>query len=206
MVLPVDPGGAAGYTQDLTDHSVGRGIARMTMTAQPSLIVPYGRLHPLPGGAAAQHLSDGMARRDAQAGRALRAREAARLEPVRFSVGHAARRGLHRRAAPRDHVLVRGARELRRLGPGGVRQSDDPRVRDAPGRPDPQVLLLDHARRDEPRGSVPARDPGAGPRRTDGFRGARASSPKRRRTTSAGCTTTAGATGRATARRSRSIR
>ena len=91
------------------------------------------------------------------------------LESGRPAVGRAARRGLHRRAAPRDHVLVRGAGQLRRLRARGVRPGDHPRVRAARGRPDPQVLLRDHAGRDEPRGVLPARDRQARARRPDGL-------------------------------------
>src|SRR5579875_2801911 len=74
-----------------------------------------------PGDPAAEHLPDGVARRHRQAGGDLREVQAHRVEPGRPAVGRAARRRLHRAAAPRDHVLVRGARQLRRLRARRVR-------------------------------------------------------------------------------------
>ena len=56
----------------------------------------------------------------------------------------------------RHRLLVRAARRVRQFRAGGVRQGDDPHLREARGGPGPQVLLLHRPRRGEPRGSVPA--------------------------------------------------
>ena len=100
-----------------------------------------------------------------EARRDLRAVQAPGVEPGRPALGRPRPGRLHPRAAARDDVLVRRAGQLRRLRAAGLRPGDDPRLREARGRPGPQVLLLDHPRRDEPRGVLPAGDPAADARR-----------------------------------------
>ena len=132
----------------------------------PELVVPAEGFLPAPPVPQPNIFPDGVARRDREARRALRALEAARLQPLRLPVGPAPSRRFHPRAAHRNHVLVRGAREFRRLGPGRLRESDDPRVRNAHRGPGAQMLFLDHARRDESRRVLSARDSETGARRT----------------------------------------
>src|ERR1700719_675388 len=66
---------------------------------------PARRLATCAARASAQHLSDGMAGRDARARRALRTLEAPHLQPFGFSVGRAKARRFYARAAHRHHVL-----------------------------------------------------------------------------------------------------
>ena len=61
--------------------------------------------------------------------------------------------------------------------------------------PGPQMLLLDHPRRDQSRGMLPARDSVAGAERPAGLHAARPNSNAPRSTTSIGSTITAAATG-----------
>ena len=91
---------------------------------------------------------------------------------------------LQPRSALCPRLLVLAALGVRQLGPGGVRPRDDPHLRDPRGGPDPQVLLLDHPRRGQPRGGVRPRDPAVHPGRAARLRAADAAGharPQQRR-------------------------